>query len=155
MVKKLFTIWVRRSVNKGEVGRRRRNGFDVGKTWRPGATTSQRLARATLYCCRPLGFAPSTQEKVYPMKHPYALFISIDRSDKHLDFRVLDGSGNAIERGKVSTDPSCRLRIATLAPAFLLPSPAKKTPQQVKGFCCLGSFGVSRPAQCKSMEAAK
>jgi hypothetical protein len=33
MVKKLFTIWVRRSVNKGEVGRRRRNGFYVGKTW--------------------------------------------------------------------------------------------------------------------------
>jgi hypothetical protein len=57
--------------------------------------------------------------------------------------------------GKVSTDPSCRLKIATLAPAFLLPSPAKKTPQQVKGFCCFGSFGVSRPAQCKSMEAAK
>jgi hypothetical protein len=35
-VKKLFTFRARRSVNKGEMGRRRRSGFDVGKLWRPG-----------------------------------------------------------------------------------------------------------------------
>ena len=36
------------------------------------------------------------------MNTPYALFIGIDRSDKHLDFTVLDGTGKVIERGKVS-----------------------------------------------------
>jgi transposase len=40
------------------------------------------------------------------MNIPYALFIGIDRSDKHLDFTVLDGTGNVIKRGKVSTDPA-------------------------------------------------
>ena len=39
------------------------------------------------------------------MNIPNALFIGIDRSDKQLDFTVLDDAGELIERGKVSTDP--------------------------------------------------
>jgi hypothetical protein len=40
------------------------------------------------------------------MNSSNAFFIGIDRSDKHLDFTVLDGTGKVIERGKVSTDPA-------------------------------------------------
>ena len=40
------------------------------------------------------------------MNIPNTLFIGIDRSDKQLDFTVLDGAGGLIERGKVSTDPA-------------------------------------------------
>jgi hypothetical protein len=53
-----------------------------------------------------LGSRNQHKKKVYPMNTPYALLIGIDRSDKDLDFTVLDGTGKVIERGKVSTDPA-------------------------------------------------
>jgi transposase len=53
-----------------------------------------------------LGSRRQHKNNSYPMNSPNAFFIGIDRSDKHLDFTVLDGAGELVERGKVSTDPA-------------------------------------------------
>jgi hypothetical protein len=119
----------RRSVNKTEIGRRRRSAFDLGEIWRPGwgkaVTCGPREDfELTGFPCEEwpwrndfseagkshpillppgLGLRRQHKNNCYPMNSPNAFFI--DRSDKHLDFTVLDGAGELVERGKVSTDP--------------------------------------------------
>jgi hypothetical protein len=94
---------------------------------------------------------PGHQKNAYSMNIPYALFIGIDRSDKYLDFTVLDGTGNLIERGKVRTNPAAlhpwmetwRVRVAVGA-CVVLPF------EQPASMRCVLSIGLMGGCQSPS-----